>query len=428
MASIPGTQFNITGASGSQGLLSPRSGWRAYVFPRGGYASQDSTGATITFDSASVASRFTANNWVQVGLSTANIRQVSGVGGNSIGVNTAVTVSENDRIFLIGNTQPTVTGGSATYLVPSSVIYQRDDDGSDLYTNSMITSNSDGLVQFFASANYYDVLIQDGDRANQGSIVDLPVGAVEGFSTVQSSTFGSTVVINAALGVTGWATFGQTVTLNATLGVTGWATFGSTVTMHATLGVTGNAAFSTATFSSGVTFAAGITVSGGSVNLPTDSITTVTPFKDGLFTTAKFAAAALIGATFGVNNTLFGISTNWTEIGGGTASFCRISITPSGNDSKVLLMGFVPALNTVNAVSTVHARIAEGTTIHCASVAQTGGSIDEGTNVACAALIDGYTGAKTFTLEAKYVSNASSVFGASDTKARIIGVEFKNLL
>src|SRR3972149_11344397 len=142
MASIPGSRFDITGASGSQGLLSPKNSWRAYVFPRGGHASQDSTGTLITFDSASVASRFAALNWIQVGLSADNIRQVSAVGGNSLSVSgAALTVSENNRIFLIGNTQPTVSGGSATYLVPQSIVRQRDDDSADLYTNSMVTSN-----------------------------------------------------------------------------------------------------------------------------------------------------------------------------------------------------------------------------------------------------------------------------------------------
>ena len=238
MASIPGSRFDITGASGSQGLLSPKSSWRCYVFPRGGYASQASTGTTITFDAVAVASRFAANDWVQVGLLTANIRQVGTVGGNSLTVNTAVTVAENDRVFLIGSTQPTTTGGSATYLVPRTVIRERDDDGSDRITNSMVTSNADGLIQFFAEATLYDCLIQDGNQANQGSIIDVPVGIAEGVSTSLASVFGATVTINATLGVTGTVT-GGTFTVNQALGVTGWATFGSTVTMNASAGVTG---------------------------------------------------------------------------------------------------------------------------------------------------------------------------------------------
>ena len=240
MASIPGVRFDITGASGSQGLLSPKSSWRAYVLPRGGYASADSTGTLITFDSTAVASRFAVNNWVQRALATADIRRVSAVGGNSISVSgAALTVSENDRIYLIGNTQPTVSGGSATYLIPQTVIRQRDDDAADLYTNSMVTSNADGLIQFFAAPNYYDCIIQDGNQANQGSIIDLPIGSVGGVSTDTDALFGASVTINGALGVTGWATFGSTVTMNAAMGVTGWATFGSTVTMNANAGVTG---------------------------------------------------------------------------------------------------------------------------------------------------------------------------------------------
>lgn len=212
MASIPGFRFDITGASGSQGLLSPKSSYRAYILPRGGHASADSTGTLITFDSASVASRFAVNNWLQAGLLTANIRQVSAVGGNSISVSgAALTITENDRIFLIGNTQPTVTGGSATYTTPNTRIYQRDDDGADLYTNSMITSNSDGLIQGWAGVNYYDAIIQDGNQSNQGSIVDMEVGSVDGVSTSQAAVFGATVTINGALGVTGTAVFGATL-------------------------------------------------------------------------------------------------------------------------------------------------------------------------------------------------------------------------
>mgnify|MGYP001558434692 CR=1 FL=1 len=163
MASIPGFSLNITGASGSSGLLGAKSSWRAYVLPRGGYASQDSTGTLITFDSAAVASRFAAGNWLQAGLLTANIRQVGSVGGNSLNVSgAALTVSENMRIYLIGNTEPTVSGGSATYTTPNTLIRQRDDDGADLYTNSMITSNVDGLIQGFGGVGLYDVLVQDG--------------------------------------------------------------------------------------------------------------------------------------------------------------------------------------------------------------------------------------------------------------------------
>ena len=263
MGNIPGSRFDIMGASGTQGLLGSMPSWRAYVLPRGGYASQASTGVTITFDTSSVASRFATNQWIQAGLSTANIRQVSGVGGNSITISGAnLTVAKNDRIFLIGNTQPTVTGGSATYTTPASFIYQRDDDTADLYTNSMITSDSNGLIQFFASPGQFDVIIQDGNQSNQGSIVDLPVGA-DGVSTASNAYFGASVTIAGALGVTGWATFGVTTTIGGALGVTGWATFGSTVTMNAQLGVTGTATFgSTVVVNGWATFGSTVTLSG----------------------------------------------------------------------------------------------------------------------------------------------------------------------
>lgn len=215
MASIPGFRFDITGASGSQGLLSPKDSWRAYIFPRGGYAKQDSTGTLITFDSADVASRFAVNNWIQVGLDVDTIDQVAAVGGNSISIGSAATVSENDRIFIIGNTEPTVTGGSATYTTPDTIIRERDDDGADVITNSMITSDSNGLIQGFAEANLYDVLIQDGNQTNQGSIINMPVGVVEGVSVSQSALFGATVTFNGAVGITGTLTVGTSAGLTA---------------------------------------------------------------------------------------------------------------------------------------------------------------------------------------------------------------------
>ena len=261
MASIPGVQFSITGATGSQAALSAKSGYFCYVFPRGAWASQDSTGTLITFDSADIASRFAADDWIQVGLATGNLRKVNAVGGNSLSVQgAAVTVTEDNRVFLIGSTQPSTSGGSATYTIPATIIRHRDDDTSDRYTNSMLTSDSDGLIRFYATQGIYDTLIQDGNQGNQGYIADLPVGTVEGVSTVLWAVFGATVTINAALGVTGtitantvtvnralgvtgWATFGQTVTMNAALGVTGWATFGASVTLSGPLGVTGTATF-----------------------------------------------------------------------------------------------------------------------------------------------------------------------------------------
>jgi hypothetical protein len=216
MSAIPGVRFDITGASGSQGLLSPKDSWRTYVFPRGGYASQSSTGAQVTFDSASVASRFAVNNWVQGGLLTGNIRQVMGVGGNSITLNSALTVATNDRIFLIGNTQPTVNGGSATYTTPDTLIRQRDDDGATLYTNSMVTSDTNGGVQWFAGAGVYDCMVQDGNGANQGAIYDLPVG----ISADYPVTFGVTVTMHGGLSVDG------------SLGVTGSLVIGGSASFH----------------------------------------------------------------------------------------------------------------------------------------------------------------------------------------------------
>lgn len=226
MSGIPGFRYDISGASGSQGLLAPREGWKNYVLPRGGYAAQDSTGTVITFDSASVASRFTVGDWIQVGLLPANIRQVGAVGGNSISISGAnLTVTENDRVYIFGQTEPTINGGSATYGSPNTSIRKRDDDGADAYTDSMITTNANGLVQGFAATSVYDVLIQDGNGTNQGSIVDLPVGVAEGISVTDTAYFGG------LLSTSGPAVFGATATFNSVAGFTGAATFGTTATV-----------------------------------------------------------------------------------------------------------------------------------------------------------------------------------------------------
>jgi hypothetical protein len=236
--------------------------------PRGGYAKQDGTSSPIVLDSANVASRFAANDWVQVGLSTDNIRKVSSVGGNSIAyAGDNVTVSENDRVFLVGATQPTVTGGSATYTVPATTVRERDDDAADAYTNSMITSDSNGMVQGFAEPNYYDCIIQDGDQANQASVIDLPLGAVGGISTGNAAVFGATVTINGALGVTGWAFFGASVTMHAALGVTGTVAIGSTTTLHAALGVTGHALFGVTATVNGALGVTGLVTTGDSATI-----------------------------------------------------------------------------------------------------------------------------------------------------------------
>ena len=196
MSSLPGFRFDLTGASGSQGLLAPTDGWKAYFLPRGGYAAQDSTGALITFDSPTVASRFAVGNWIQAGLQTANIRQVGAVGGNSLSISGSnLTVSENDRIFLFGNTEPTVVGGSATYAGLDSVIYQRDDTAGDTYANSMITTNANGLVQGYGPPLIYDVLIQDGNQTNQGYIADFEIGTVSGISVTDAAIFGDSVTV-----------------------------------------------------------------------------------------------------------------------------------------------------------------------------------------------------------------------------------------
>jgi hypothetical protein len=244
------------------------SSWRAYVFPRGAWADISSSGTLITFGTSAIAARFAVNNWIQSGISTANIRKVSAVGGNSISVSgAAVIVSENDRIFIIGNTQPSVSGGSATYSIPQTTIYQRDDTAADTYTNSMVTSDANGLVQFYTSLGIYDVLIQDSNRSSQGYIADLPIGIVEGISTSLPSVFGAAVTINAPLGITGSVVIGgaasdltvaRNLTAGGALSVTGIATiggaggglsdiqgrarFGSTATFSTNVGITGTLA------------------------------------------------------------------------------------------------------------------------------------------------------------------------------------------
>lgn len=212
MASIPGFRFDISGASGSQGLLAPKESWRAWVFPRGAYASQDSTGTLITFDSASVASRFAVGNWIQVGTNPANVRQVSAVGGNSVAVSgSAVTVATNTRVLIIGNTEPTISGNSATYTSPASVIRQRDDDAATAYTNSMITTDSNGNVFGYGAASFYDVLLQDGNQSNQAIISDMEVGTVNGISVTDDAVFGGSI------SVTGNATITGNVTISGLL-------------------------------------------------------------------------------------------------------------------------------------------------------------------------------------------------------------------
>jgi len=261
--SLSGARFDITGASGSQGLLGPKESWKAYILPRGGYASQDSSSTKITFDSAGVAGRFAANDWIQAGLDVSNIRQVSASAGNSITVSgSALSVSENDRIFVFGQTQPSVSGSSATYTDPNTTIYVRDDETGDTYTNSMVTSSANGTIQFFAGVNYYDCIIQDANQTNQASVVDMEIGLVGGISSTGDAIF-TNVTVNGILGVTGQvnldgqvvvgqtisivgtsgnyyhlgtAKFGQTLTVDGAFGVTDVSVFGSTIVVVGTSG------------------------------------------------------------------------------------------------------------------------------------------------------------------------------------------------
>ena len=344
MSSLPGGSIPVVGASGSQGLLAPMGSWKVYVFPQGGHASQSSTGTLITFDSAAVASRFAASQWLQSGLNTSNIRQVSAVGGNSVAISgSALTIAENDRIYLIGNTQPTVTGGSATYTTPATTIRQRDDDGADLYTNSMITTDSNGLAQFWAEQNTFDCMIQDGNGSNVGSVIDFQVGN----SQAAQSIFGATVTINAGMGVTGHATFGNTVTIHGALGVTGWAFFGSTVTMHAQLGVSSHA-----------TFGDTVTIHGrlGVTNPTTLSSTLLV----GATTTVNGALGVTGWATFGQTVTIGGnFGVTGTAVFGSTVTFGS-TIVVIGISSAGLVLG--SSVSVLGHLTTGRIKLRKGTT------------------------------------------------------------------
>jgi hypothetical protein len=348
MASISGFRFDITGASGSQGLLTPKESWRAYIFPRGGYADQDSTGSRITFDSDSVAGRFAANDWIQAGLSIDNIRQVDAVAANSITVlGSAVTVSEDDRIFRIGTVQPTVASGVATYTTPDTTIYKRDDDGSATYTNSMITSNADGLIQGFAGTNFYDCLIQDGDQINQGSLIDLTVGAVEGISASGDVTLGASLTVTGDLIVGGTATisgnliFGSTLTVTGLSGdyrQTGHVNFGNTVTVDGALGVTGTGVFGqtiSIVGTSGNYNHEGTVIFGKSVTLTGAIGVTGT----GVFgSTVTFDNAIVVGGTaafnggvtFTDNVTITGLTTDLNRIYGNQGNSFTQPFSPTG--------------------------------------------------------------------------------------------------
>jgi hypothetical protein len=356
MAAIPGASLNITGASGSQNLLSPKQGWYAYVFPRGAWISRDSTGINLTVDTSDISARFAVDDWVQIGTSTANIRKVTLVGAASVRVNSAVTASENDRLFLIGNTQPQTTGGSTTYLVPRTTILSRDDDASDRYTNSVVTTNADGLAQFYCEQGLYDVLIQDGNQSNQGYIADLAIGIAEGISTSLASVFGATVTINAAFGVTGWAVFGQTVTMNANAGVTGTFAVGATLTttnalvVGTTATISGRLYGTTATFSNGVgvtgtgVFGATLTTTGitnvGTITASTDIyLRRLIPFLGTTLATSGFSLTAGWGATASILSVSVGANDTrgFVEVRAGGAG-----ITDNPTISMTLANGIFP--------------------------------------------------------------------------------------
>ena len=360
MASIPGFQFNVTGASGTQGLLAPQSGWRAYILPRGASVKQSASGTLLTFDSASAASRFAVNNWIQVGLDTSYIRQVSAVGGNSIAVSGAnISASLNARVFLIGNTQPTVSGGSATYTVPNTLVYTTDDDAGSFSTNSMFTSDSNGLVQGWAATNFYDAIVQDGNRTNQLGIYDLAVGAVEGISLTGSALMGGSLTVNGALGVTGWATFGSTVTMNANAGVTGTltvdgaATFNAAVGITGTLGVSGAATFhgaigvtGTAVFGTSVTLNGALGVTGWATFGSTVTITGAI----GVTGTGAFGSTVTMNANAGVTGTLI-VGQTFTATAGasfGSTAYisgtCQIAGAFQGSTAVSLVTGTTTAL------------------------------------------------------------------------------------
>jgi hypothetical protein len=384
MASISGFRFDITGASGSQGLLTPKEGWRAYILPRGVHASQDSTGTKITVDSVSGSSRIPANSWVQVGLSVDNIRQVSASEGGSFTVlGSNVTVSENDRVFLIGTVQPTVTGGSATYTTPSTTIYKRDDDGAATYTNSMITSNANGLIQGFAATNFYDCLIQDGDQSNQGSIIDLTVGAVEGISAAGDALIGGTLTVNGDLvvggsaSITGNLVFGSTLTVVGMSGDyshTGTAKFGNTVTVNGAFGVTGTAVFGdTATFigTSGNYYQTGHVQFGHTVTVHGALGVTGTGVFGGttVFDTAITVGGSAVfsgGVTFSEDVTITGLTTDINRIYGNqgnsfTQPFSPTGVSLTGDWGSGPTVTVAPGSNDIKGTVQVHLSSGGGT-------------------------------------------------------------------
>ena len=350
MSSISGFQFNITGASGTQGFLAPQSGWRVYILPRGATTKQAASGTLLTFNSASEASRFAVNNWIQVGTDTSQIRQVSAVGGNSIAISGSnITAALNARVFLIGNTQPTVTGGSATYTVPNTTVYSSDDDAGSFYTNSMLTSDSNGLVQGWAAPNFYDAMVQDGNRTNQLGIIDLTVGAVEGISLGGNAIVGGTLTVNGALGVTGWATFGSTVTMNANAGVTGTLVVGSSMYVVGIVSLANTLSVDNlATFYSGISASGGASLFGNTVTAnaalgvtgwATFGASVTVTGALGVTGTAKFGATVTMNANAGVTGTLIVGQTVTTTAGASFGSTVSFSGPVMGASPVVVVSG-----------------------------------------------------------------------------------------
>lgn len=183
MAQLLGYGSNITGTTGATNVLEPKSSYRVYVLPQGAHASASSTGTIITLGSTQAAARLTNGHYVQVGTDPANVRRVSAVipdiQGNTVTVTAAVTVAAGDRVYLIGVTQPTVSGSSVTYQ-PNTTIYTVDESENATPTaNSLVTTDSNGAFQFWPSTSgFYDALIQDSRVTNVGSLVDIEIGVV----------------------------------------------------------------------------------------------------------------------------------------------------------------------------------------------------------------------------------------------------------
>lgn len=214
LASITGFGSNVSGATGTTNVLEAKSNYRVYILPRGADAASSTSSTKIEFDSVGGSSRFVANQWVQVGLSGANVRQVTAAGGASILVNTAITVTAGDHVFAIGMTQPSISGSSATYQ-PLTTIFTRSDDAGTPATDSLLTTDANGLFRFFAGANLYDAIIQDSNVTNVGYLLDVPVG----ISTDNTGTFGQTLSVFAGLTVSGRATIGQTTVITGGVSV-----------------------------------------------------------------------------------------------------------------------------------------------------------------------------------------------------------------